>query len=221
MKVVAFVPIRLNSQRVAGKNLRLLGGQPLLCHILHTLRRVDAIDAIYVYCSDEAVRPYLPEGVRFLRRDAQLDRNETLGAEIYDAFTSAVDADVYVLAHATSPFIRPETIAGALHKVTDTEENGGGCDSAFSAERLQTFAWYGGRPLNYSLDAIPRTQEIEPVYVETSAFYIFRREVWRDLHQRIGRRPYTAVVDRIEGIDIDYPEDFAFAEKIAATADNG
>ena len=93
-----------------------------------------------------------------------------------------------------------------------------GYDSAFSAERLQTFAWYEGRPLNYSLDAIPRTQEIEPVYIETSAFFIFRREVWCQLRQRIGRRPYIAVVDRIEGIDIDYPEDFALAETIAKQA---
>ena len=38
---------------------------------------------------------------------------------------------------------------------------------------------------------------------------------WCDLHQRIGRHPYVAVVDRIEGIDIDYPEDFALAEVIA------
>ena len=210
MKVVAFVPIRLNSQRVEGKNLRSLGGEPLLCHILRTLCRVEAIDEVYVYCSDEAVRPYLPEGVRFLHSSPQLDRNETLGREIYDAFTAEVDADIYVLAHATSPFIRPETIAVALNKVT-----GEGYDSAFSAERLQTFAWFKGEPLNYSLDTIPRTQEIEPVFVETSAFFIFRREVWCGLHQRIGRRPYTAVVDRIEGIDIDYPEDFALAEVIA------
>ena len=60
MKVVAFVPIRLNSQRVEGKNLRLLGGEPLLCHILRTLLEVEAIDEVYVYCSDPAVRPYLP-----------------------------------------------------------------------------------------------------------------------------------------------------------------
>lgn len=214
MKVVAFVPIRLNSQRVEGKNLRLLGGEPLLCHILRTLLAVETIDEVYVFCSDEAVRPYLPDGVRFLRRSPQLDRNETLGREIYDAFTAAIDADIYILAHATSPFIRPATVAAALHKVTDE-----GYDSAFSAERLQTFAWYEGRPLNYALDAIPRTQDIEPVFVETSAFFIFRREIWRDLHQRIGRRPYTAVVDRLEGIDIDYPEDFALAEVIAARAD--
>ena len=33
MKTVAFVPLRLNSQRVAGKNLRLLGGEPLINNV--------------------------------------------------------------------------------------------------------------------------------------------------------------------------------------------
>lgn len=211
MKTVAFVPIRLNSQRVAGKNLRQLGGKPLLCHILDVLRQCERIDETYVYCSDESIRPLLPEGVRFLRRDEKLDRDTTLGREIYDAFTAEIEADVYVLAHATSPFIRPETIDGALEKVSS-----GDYDSAFSAEKIQTFAWYDGRPLNYSLDDIPRTQTIEPVYVETSAFFIFPRELWSERHRRIGDRPYMAVVDRIEGLDIDYPEDFAMAEVIAA-----
>ena len=43
MKVVAFVPIRLNSQRVEGKNLRLLGGAPLLWHTLRSLSEVGLI----------------------------------------------------------------------------------------------------------------------------------------------------------------------------------
>lgn len=212
MKTVAFVPIRLNSQRVEGKNLRQLGGKPLLRHILDTLQQCDRIDEIYVYCSDERIKPLLPEGVRFLRRNEALDRDTTLGREIYDAFTAEVEADLYVLAHATSPFIRPQTIDGALEKVLSGEY-----DSAFSAERIQTFAWYEGRPLNYSLDDIPRTQTIEPVYVETSAFFIFPRTLWLHRHRRIGEKPYMAVVDRIEGLDIDYPEDFAIAETIAAT----
>ena len=74
-----------------------------------------------------------------------------------------------------------------------------------------------GRPLNYALDNIPRTQTIEPVYIETSAFFIFSRELWCGRGRRIGDRPYMAVVDRIEGLDIDYPEDFAMAEIIAAS----
>lgn len=212
MKTAAFVPIRLNSQRVSGKNLRLLGGEPLMCHILRTLTRVEGIDEVYVFCSDEHIVELLPEGVRFLKRSAELDRDTTLGREIYDAFTARVEADLYVLAHATSPFIRPETIAGALDKVRSGEY-----DSAFSAEKIQTFAWYEGRPLNYALDNIPRTQTIEPVYIETSAFFIFPRELWCAHHRRIGDRPYMAVVERVEGLDIDYPEDFAMAEIIAAS----
>ena len=44
---VAFVPIRLNSKRVEGKNLRLLGGKPLLSYILETLVSVSGIDDVY------------------------------------------------------------------------------------------------------------------------------------------------------------------------------
>lgn len=151
MKTVAFVPIRLNSQRVAGKNLRLLGGEPLMCHILRTLTGVAEIDEVYVYCSDERIREYLPEGVRLLRRSPDLDCDTTLGREIYDSFTAEVQADLYVLAHATSPFIRAETLSKALRQVRS-----GKYDSAFSAEKIQTFAWFGGRPLNYRLDDIPQ-----------------------------------------------------------------
>lgn len=210
MKRVAFVPIRLNSQRVVGKNLRELGGRPLLTHILDALAAAENIDEVYVYCSSHAIREYLPEGVKFLQRDTRLDSNETLGAEIYDAFTSEVDADIYILAHTTSPFIRTATIEEAIQKV-ECE----GYDSAFSAKKEQSFAWYEGQPLNYSLSHIPRTQDLEAVYVETSAFFIFRRDVWRKQHRRIGDKPYIAVTDRIESIDIDNPDDFLLAEAIA------
>lgn len=209
---MAFVPIRLNSQRVSGKNLRLLSGEPLMSHILRTLTRAEGIDEVYVFCSDESVREYLPEGVKLLLRSPELDSDTTLGAEIYDSFISAVDADYYVLAHATSPFIRVSTISEALQRVT-----GGQYDSAMSVEKIQTFAWFEGKPLNYSLDNIPRTQTIEPVYIETSAFFIFPRGLWCEQHRRIGDSPYMAVVDRVEGMDIDYPEDFAMAEIIAAS----
>ena len=209
MKTVAFVPIRLNSKRVVGKNLKSLGGKPMMCYILETLSQIKDIDEVYVYCSQDEIQTYLPKGVRFLKRPSFLDRDETLGQEIYEEFTESVDADVYILAHTTSPFIKPETIQNALHKVTQE-----GYDSAFSAEKIQTFAWFKGSPLNYELTNIPRTQTIEPVYIETSAFFIFKRDIWKIHKQRIGFNPYIAIVDKIEGIDIDWPEDFDFAERI-------
>lgn len=209
MKTVAFVPIRLNSKRVVGKNLKMLGDKPLMRYILDILKEVSQIDEVYVYCSQESIMQYLPSGVKFLKRDTSLDSDETLGKDIYEAFTKEVDADIYVLAHTTSPFIEPATIEKALNEVIS-----GRHDSSFSAQKIQTFAWFNGKPLNYELTDIPRTQTIEPVYYETSAFYIFRREVWSEKQQRIGDNPYISVVNQIEGIDIDYPEDFEFAQKI-------
>lgn len=210
MKTVAFVPIRLNSKRVVGKNMKLIAGRPLLYYILKTLTQVKNIDEIYAYCSSEEIIPELPSGVKFLKRSKDLDQDTTLGQEIYDAFTNEIDADVYVLAHTTSPFIKVSTIETAVQKVL-TE----GYDSSFSAEKKQTFAWYDGKPLNYSLTAIPRTQDISPVYIETSAFFIFKKEIWTKKHQRIGDHPYISVVDQIEGIDIDNIEDFDFAQQMA------
>ena len=212
MKTVAFVPIRLNSKRVVGKNLKMLGGKPLMCHILDTLTKVKAIDEVYVYCSQEEIIRYLPDGVKFLKRPDFLDRDETLGKEIYEEFTKTIDADIYVLAHTTSPFMKVETVEKALNKIINE-----GFDSAFSCEKIQTFTWYDGKPLNYDLKEIPRTQTIEPVYVETSAFFMFKRDIWKVHKQRIGFKPYLALVDKIEGVDIDWPEDFEFAEKILKT----
>lgn len=212
MKTVAFVPIRLNSKRVVGKNLKMLGNKPLLCYILDTLVKVNRIDEVYVYCSSEDIIKCLPAGVKFLKRPEFLDRDETLGKEIYEEFTKTVDADVYILAHTTSPFMKVETVENALNKILDEDY-----DSAFSAEKVQTFAWFNGKTLNYDLKEIPRTQTIEPVYIETSAFFMFKRDIWKVHKQRIGFKPYFAIVDKIEGVDIDWPEDFEFAEKILET----
>ncbi|MBR6662032.1 MAG: acylneuraminate cytidylyltransferase family protein [Alistipes sp.] len=207
MKVVAFVPIRLNSKRVVGKNLKLLGGKPMMCYLLETLVQVPQIDEVYVYCSSDEVLPLLPPGVKLLKRDTALDSDEALGEQIYDAFVRDVKADVYMLAHTTSPFIKASTISNAIEEVLQ-----GHHDSAFSAQKIQTFAWYGGKPLNYSPTSIPRTQTIEPVYVETSAFYIFGHDMWARHHRRVGDNPYMAIVGPVEGVDIDYPEDFELAQ---------
>ena len=210
MKIVAFSPIRLNSKRVKGKNLKMIGGKPMLCHIFETLKNVNEINEIYAFCSNEEIVPLLPDGVNFLKRSETLDDDMTLGEEIYDAFVNTIDADIYVLAHTTSPFIKPESFSKALSMIIEH-----GYDSAFSVEKIQTFTWFNNEPLNYSLMHIPRTQDIKPIYVETSGFYIFKKNIWKEKRQRIGDKPYLLVVDKIQGIDIDTNEDFEFATSIA------
>lgn len=210
MKVVAFVPIKLNSQRLPHKNILPIAGHPLCWHLCNSLAKAKGIDEVYVYCSDEAVKQYLPQGVQFMQRDKRLDGDLVKGFDIYRSFIKEVDADIYVLAHTTSPFIKVSSIENALAHILSGEN-----DSAFSAERIQTFAWYQGKPINYDLNDVPRTQDMEPIWVETSAFFMFRKEIFTVHNRRIGFQPYIQEVSGIEAVDIDEKKDYDLACKLA------
>ena len=212
MKVVALIPIKLNSQRLPHKNILPIAGHPLCWHIAETLTKVKEIDEVYVYCSDDTVLNYLPEGVIYKKRDKKLDGDLVKGFDIYRAFINEVEADIYVLAHATSPFIRADSIETALNQVINGEN-----DSAFSAERIQTFAWYRGNPINYDLNDVPRTQDMEPIWVETSAFFIFKKEIFTVHNRRIGFNPYIQEVSGLEAVDIDEKADYEMALQLIKT----
>ncbi|MGN0509065.1 MAG: cytidylyltransferase domain-containing protein, partial [Ruminococcus sp.] len=92
-KTVAFVPLKLNNERLPGKNTKSFkGGKPLLTYILSTLTKVNGIDEAYVYCSNEEVKKYLPEGIKFLKRSESLDTGSTLIIDVLKAFAKDVDA---------------------------------------------------------------------------------------------------------------------------------
>ena len=51
--------------------------------------------------------------------------------------------------------------------------------------------------------------------METGAFFIFRKEVFTKLGQRIGDKPYIYEIDPFEAVDVDVAEDFEFAKVVA------
>lgn len=211
MKVALFIPIKLNNQRLPGKNIMDLAGRPVCDYLFKTVSEIDEIEEKYVYCSDEAIKQYMPESLTFLKRDKALDDYLVKGLDIIEAFVNDVDADIYVLTHVTQPFTKAASIRNALEKVVSGEY-----DSAFSAVALQDYMWYQGKPFNYDLTDIVRTQELEPVYMETGAFFIFRKEVFTKMHRRIGENPFIYEIDQFEAVDIDTREDFEFAKAVAA-----
>lgn len=216
MKTVALIPIKLNSQRLPHKNILPIAGYPLCWHLCNTLLHSKGIDEVYVYCSDETITDYIPEGIIFKKRERWLDGDLVKGFDIYRNFVNEVDADVYVLAHTTSPFIKISSVENALSHVLSGEN-----DSAFSAEKIQTFAWYQGKPINYNLDDVPRTQDMEPIWVETSAFFMFKKDIFTIHNRRIGFNPYIQEVSGIEAIDIDEKKDYDMACKLVEVEEIG
>lgn len=214
MKVVALVPIKFKSQRLENKNILPLGKYPLCWYIFETLKQVKRIDEIYVYCSDPHITNYIPKNIKFLERPSFLDNDKTIGMEIYTQFIKEVDADIYILAHATSPFLNSYSIQEGLDKVLYEDY-----DSAFSVQKQKTYCWYQNNPINYSLNNIVRTQELKPLYMETSAFYIFKQNIIIEKQQRIGDKPYKVITDRIESIDIDEIDDYKLAQSVISSSD--
>ena len=210
MRIVSFTPIKLNSERVPGKNLRpFTNGKPLLTYMLNTLTQVPSLDAAYVYCSDKQIIPYLPAGIRFLKRDRWLDTPQALANDLMRTFAQQVDADIYVMANVTAPFLTAQSIEKGLEKVKS-----GMYDCALTVTKMQEFLWKGNRPFNYSLEKIPRSQDLEPLFVETTGLYVFTREVLWNRGARIGEKPYLIEVSKLEATDINTPEDFEIADAI-------
>lgn len=209
-RIVAVVPIKLNNERLPGKNTKCLKGRPLISYILETLAETKKCQHIFVYCSQESIVPYLTDGAELLKRNAILDEPTSNFTQIFESLIEQIDADIYVYAHATAPFLSKETVGECICAVESGEY-----DSAFTAVRIQDFLWKDGEPLNFDAQNLPRSQDLEPIYRETSGLWVLRKEVFLEYKRRIGINPYIAEISFKEAIDINTQEDFDVAEIMA------
>lgn len=210
MKVAAFIPIKLNNERTPGKNIKEIApGVPLIACAQRTLLSSKMIDEVYVYCSDERIREYMQPGVKYISRDPKYNAADADVNDMYYQFTRMVDADIYVLQHATAPFLSVASIERGIEAVSSGEY-----DSALTGQLVREFVWVDDKPFNFDLKRIPRTQDVKPLLLETTGLYIFSKEAMEECHCRTGKKPYLIEVSKLEATDIDYPEDFEMASAL-------
>lgn len=207
MKIVSVMPIKLNNERLPGKNTKILVDKPLINYGLDTLLYVPQIDERFVFCSSKEICKYIPEQIHFLQRDTTLDLPTSNFNQIFDAFMNEVDADIYVYIHATAPYIKATSIQDCIEKVAS-----GKYDSAFTAIKIQDYLWENGVALNFDPTNLPRSQDLTPIFRETSGVYVFTKEQYLKNHRRIGDSPYIKEVSIKEAVDINNAEDFKIAE---------
>jgi len=174
-QVVALVPMRHHSQRVPGKNYRLLAGKPLFHHVIEILLAVPEINEIVVDTDSEPVidglRKYFPQ-VKIINRPEHLRSDDVPMNDILIHDTEQVKADFYLQTHSTNPLLKPETISRAIQLlVTNYPKN----DSLFSVTRLQTRLYdQHGTAINHNPRELIQTQDLPPVYEENSCLYILQ-----------------------------------------------
>jgi len=215
--LVALVPMRHESERVPGKNYRLLGGRPLYSHILDTLRSCPEVDRVVVDTDSEIIRGGIeadfPE-VILLERPEALRGGDVQMNEVLKHDVSQVKSRFYLQTHSTNPLLRPETISAAVRDFLSAYPDH---DSLFAVTRIQARLWdQKGQPINHDPQVLLNTQDLSPVYLENSCLYLFGQEDFLQRANRIGERPLMFEIGVEEAIDIDDETAFALAERLMA-----
>lgn len=211
--LVALVPMRHHSQRVPGKNYRLLAGKPLFHHIIETLLAVPEIERVAVDTDSEPVmdglRQHFPQ-VTIVNRPENLRADDVPMNDILLHDTGQVQADFYLQTHSTNPLLRPETVSQAIGTFLEAFPEK---DSLFSVTRWQTrlYDQYGAA-INHDPSILIQTQDLPPVYEENSCLYLFTRQNLVERHHRIGENPILFEIDPAEAWDIDEELDFQIAD---------
>lgn len=223
-RCVALLPMKANSQRVKGKNFRPLHGKPLFSWILDSLLAVEEIDEVVI---NTDARHILAENglmesdrVRIRDRKPELYGDTVSMNLILADDLAAVQADTYLMTHTTNPLLGPDTIRAALADYHAGVASGE-ADSLFTVNRIQTrFYREDASPVNHDPDNLIQTQDLEPWFEENSNLYIFSGDSFAKTNARIGLKPRLFVMDKLEAMDIDTPEDWALTEAVAAMRRN-
>jgi len=216
--VVAVIPARGGSKGVTGKNLRRVGGVPLVSRAIGSARASRLIDAVYVSTDDEAIGAQAQaDGALLIDRPAELSgdaaSSETALLHALDFMDAA--PGILVFLQATSPFIDPADLDAAITRVRSGES-----DVVFSGRPSHGFLWRitddGAVGINHDHTFRVRRQDSEPQYLETGAFYVMRADGFRDAGFRFFGRVGIQHVSELTAGEIDTEDDLLLASAVAA-----
>lgn len=224
-EVVAIIPARGGSKGVPRKNLRRVGGIPLIARAVQAARRCPSIDRVVVTTDDGDVASVAEEwGAEVVVRPDDLSGDSASSESALLHALSAleqrkVDVGVVVFLQATSPFIDVPALEDAVQLVRCRRR-----DSVFSAVETYGFLWAkaagaAAEAVNHDADVRPRRQDRDPHYLETGAFYVMRAAGFRALGHRFFGSIGIAEVSGRTAIEIDTEAELEIARALAPLID--
>lgn len=216
-EVIALVPMKGHSERVPGKNMRLLDGRPLFHRVVESLQNSRYVTGIVI---DTDSREIADDAIKHFDRVSVLDRPESIRGDFvsmnpiiaYDL--SQTEGEHFLQTHSTNPLLKTATIDKAIERYFNSLDT---YDSLFAVTRHQArFYRQDGQPVNHNPQEMLRTQDLPPVFEDNSNIYIFSRTSFHaNGNRRIGLKPQMFEMDSLEAVDIDEESDFRLAEALS------
>lgn len=219
-KTIAIIPARGGSKRLPGKNIKELGGIPLLAHSILYAQQQDFIDAVYVSTDDDVIKKVALEyGTLIINRPESLsgDLEPTVSALKHVVESIAETIENVVLLQATNP-LRPKKMMQEAYALFQEKS----MESLFTVSRshhkLGKIIDAAFVPFNYTVGQ--RSQDLEPLYYENGLLYIVKASVVLK-NEIITTNAFPFEVNHpFTGVDIDTQDDFDYAEYLFNKFDN-
>ena len=188
MKIVALIPYwnnyKYETLTMVDRDASCLSGRILLNYALELANKTTLINRTCLFTNDLNISKMLDERLNYdvIKRSNELDAQDISIEKIIADFLNQVDADVIVLLHPKSPFLRKDSLSQCIEAVVSN-----GFDSAFVAREERKFAWFDGMRVNYDYsNGTPHLSEIKPIILETSSAYVFTKEFFINSGTRIS-----------------------------------
>ena len=221
-RVIAIIPARGGSKGLPRKNLKVLGGVPLIVHSIRAAQDAGVVDIVVVSTEDSEIAQVAEaNGAVVVRRPEELAtdtaQNDVVVRHVLEAVRKPANAsDIVVLLQPTSPLRSAQDIdacvalylqgsVATVLSVCEVDVHPGKC-----------IYIRGGRiePFTNDRDMELRRQDMQPVYRQNGAVYVVGADDFMD-DGRFYKKPSAAyTMDRRDSIDIDDELDLLLAESL-------
>ena len=214
------IPVKKNSSRLPGKNLKPFGNSTLLEHKIQQLKEVGRIDRIIVSSdSFEMLDKASRLGVEAIERPTNLADESRPLTEFFDYICGLLNDKAHLMwACCTSPLFGTGLMNSALDHYEAALKSGH--DSLITVTNFQHYLLDEKGPLNYELPsdsaAHSNSQDLPKWHAFTNGILLAPIKSVSKWRYNYGPKAYRFMVDQDVAIDIDTVYDYEFAKAMYA-----
>lgn len=230
MKILALIPARGGSKRLPGKNIRILGGKPLIVWSIDVARGIPEICDTLVSTDDPAIAAICSEAGAYVPwlRPAGLATDVASSVDVvlhaldwYEAEKGAVDG--LLLLQPTSPFRTKQTVRKGIELFCRNSKQAVLGVSPTHAHPMWMLKREGEYLVPFMQEQMfgTRSQDLPPALVVNGSFYLISPAELRACKSFVGLQTRPLLIESPqEALDIDTEWDFKMAELIAESFPN-
>ncbi len=205
MKVVAIIPIKKKSTRVKRKNfVKIYNNKQLYKYFLEKVKKCN-FDEVYVDSDSIEIMNYCKKNkINFIKRKKSLAQNNANGNDLLNYHSNIIKSEIYFQLFITAPMLSIKTINNCINFLKIKKN----FDSILTCNKIYSWFWFKNKPVNYKPKTLPRSQDAQPIIMESTGLYGIRAKALKKYKCRIGKKPYFFEVSKKEALDLDTKEDF-------------